>query len=132
MRMQIAMTLVAALSLAGCGGNNGAGNEASLQPAAAVVTLANAGETVNLAVGEELEVRLGGNVSINPPDDWRVRDTPASLAPAGSGAASDAPGAAGAGSTWSFRFRAVAPGRGDLSFDSGPSNKSFAVTVVTR
>jgi hypothetical protein len=82
-------------------GQPSGGGQASGQPRTTTVTLRDAGRTVNLRVGDQLDVALG--TSRQTGDEWRLISYPEELlsllpAPAGH-----------------YRFAAAAPGRGTLA-----------------
>ena len=120
---------VAAL-LAACS-DAGQGNQASAPSAAVVATEAQDGATLTLRVGQELEVRLHGNETIDPPTAWSPDAVPPSLRMNRAEVMSDDPQAEGSGTIWAFRFTAVAPGRDRLTFDGGDSGRRATFMVVT-
>lgn len=87
---------------------------------------------VTVPQGKELHVRLRGNSTVAPPDAWQIVRVPNHIRHIDTDAEADSPGATGSSSTWTFRFSAINPGRGDLSFGSGPSQQRFVITVVTE
>ncbi|MGQ0588708.1 MAG: protease inhibitor I42 family protein [Sphingosinicella sp.] len=94
------------------------------------VTEAHNGTIVALRPSEAFEVRLPGNSTISPPVQWTVAATPQYLRLSHRDIVSDAPGAAGAGATWIFRFTAVAEGRDRrLVFDGGDPQRRLSYEV---
>lgn len=86
---------------------------------------------LTLRPGQTLEIRLEGNVTIDPPVDWTLAATPANLRPAGTQVLSADPQADGAGATWLFRFTAAGEGRGTLIFTGGESGRQARFEIVT-
>ena len=122
--------LFAVALLAACG-DAGQPDQASASSAAVVATEAQDGATLTLRVGQELEVRLHGNETIDPPTAWSPETVPINLRMIRAEIVSDDPEADGAGATWSFRFTALTPGSELLTFEGGDSGRRVAFTVVT-
>ena len=96
----------------------------------------NAGQTVKIAVGQTLHVRLPSNPSTGY--RWSAAVSPAGpLAPAGAATyQASSPGLPGGGGAQTFPYHAVAAGTVHLSFDYARSwehvapAKHIAVTIV--
>jgi inhibitor of cysteine peptidase len=121
------VVLVTALLLAGCG------------PGADVVALAAAdrGSSVELAVGDVIEVALDSNPSTGY--DWHLDALDETVvAVAGEPRHEPADGGLGAGGVTTWRFEAVAPGVTDLRlvydrvWEAAPPEATFEVAVRVR
>jgi len=112
--------IAAGLCAAGCSGSP------------VVVTEAQQGSTVTVKAGDAFQVRLHGNSTVNPPDNWQPESLPANVRLDGTDHESDSPGAMGAGGTTIFNFTAISAGTARLSFNSGLSQRRFAVTILAQ
>ena len=126
-----AALLLATIALLAACGDAAQPDQASASSAAIVATEAQDGATLTLRVGQELEVRLHGNETIDPPTAWSPDAVPPNLRMSRAEVMSDDPQAEGSGTTWAFRFTAVAPGRDRLTFDGGDSGRRATFMVVT-
>lgn len=128
----LALVFAAAVGCAQTGG--------STAVSGTVVDASKSGTAVTLASGESLTVRLAGNATTGY--SWTCTNALAGvLVPAGAPDYEPTPvepGVVGSGGTYVFRFRAVAPGTGNLQFayarswekDVAPAQTaSYAVTV---
>ncbi|HEV2866751.1 MAG TPA: protease inhibitor I42 family protein [Allosphingosinicella sp.] len=139
--VRFAVPLLIFAAAAGCGATqeaNGSANQSSpaaprqnLPRAVVVVTQQQKG-SVTVRVGEPFEVRLYGNETIYPPDEWRAQTLPPNVRQTASRFEVDDPDAAGSGGTVVLRFEASAAGEGEMVFDSGPSEHEFRFLLVAR
>ena len=136
MKRFAAFVLIAALCLAAAGCQKA---QPTAAPSQAMVSAANAGESVTLAVGGMLTVALPANPSTGY--SWVPTNTPEFLFQQGqptfetSGTANNV----GAGGTEVLTFKAVAPGSGTLSLDylrpwetTGTPVKKFTIKVEAK
>ena len=98
----------------------------------------NAGSSVSLRVGEHLMVALPGNPTTG--FEWEPVEKPAALTrlPGVDYRPRPGPIVFGGGGTFYFRYRATAPGAGDLSFayrrpwEAAPPGRTFSILVTVR
>lgn len=96
------------------------------------------GKTVVLVPGQELVITLDGNITTG--HAWQLAEAiPELLTQVGDDsykARPAQPGMTGTGGTWTWRFKAIAPGSGQLklfySRYNGPVSRTFSATVIVK
>lgn len=102
------------------------------------VQLNTDGKTVVLVPGQELVITLDGNITTG--HAWQLAEAiPELLTQVGDDsykARPAQPGMTGTGGSWTWRFKAIAPGSGQLKFFysryNGPVSRTFSANVIVK